>query len=60
MGTLQKLDTLLNPYVDFAEEQKKCLSLSIEAKEVFSAWYIRHLTQTQQEENNIKYFLGKG
>lgn len=60
LKTLQKLDTLLNPYVDFVEEQKKCLSLSIEAKEVFSTWYIKHLTQTQQEENSIKYFLGKG
>lgn len=60
LKTLQKLDTLLNPYVDFVEEQKKCLSLSIEAKEVFSTWYIKHLTKTQQEENSIKYFLGKG
>lgn len=60
LKTFQKLDTLLNPYADFAEEQKKCLPLSIEAKEVFSAWYIKHLTKTQQEESNIKYFLGKG
>lgn len=60
LKALQKLDTLLNPYADFAEEQKKCLPLSIEAKEVFSAWYIKHLTKTQQEESNVKYFLGKG
>ncbi|MBP5698804.1 MAG: DUF3987 domain-containing protein [Alphaproteobacteria bacterium] len=60
LKALQKLDTLLNPYADFAEEQKKCLPLSIKAKDVFSAWYIEHLTRTQQEESNIKYFLGKG
>ena len=60
LKALQKLDTLLNPYADFAEEQKKCLPLSIKAKDVFSTWYIEHLTRTQQEESNIKYFLGKG
>lgn len=60
LKTFQRLDTLLNPYADFAEEQKKCLPLSTEAKEVFSAWYIKHLTKTQQEESNVKYFLGKG
>lgn len=60
LKALQKLDTLLNPYADFAEEQKKCLPLSTKAKEVFSTWYIKHLTRTQQEESNIKYFLGKG
>jgi putative DNA primase/helicase len=60
LKALQKLDTLLNPYADFAEEQKKCLSLSVEAKDVFNTWYIRHLTKTQKEESNIKYFLGKG
>ena len=58
--TLQNLDKLLDIYADSAENQKKCLPLSIKAKEVFSTWYIQHLTKTQQEESITKYFLGKG
>lgn len=56
----QKLDTLLNPYDDYAEKQKKCLPLSTEAQDYFRFWYIDHKTKSMQEESILKYFLGKG
>lgn len=60
LAVFKKLDSLLNPYVDNAEKQKKCLSLSIEAQEYFDNWYVPHLTKSQQEESILKHFLGKG
>lgn len=56
----QKLDTLLNPYKDHAENQKKCLLLSTEAQEYFCSWYLNHKNKSMQEESILKYFLGKG
>ena len=56
----KKLDSLLNPYADNAENQKKCLHLSIEAQQLFNTWYLAHLNKSQQEESILKYFLGKG
>lgn len=60
LAVFKKLDSLLNPYVDNAEKQKKCLSLSIEAQKYFDDWYVPHLTKSQQEESILKHFLGKG
>lgn len=58
--TFQKLDALLNPYKDHAENQKKCLLLSTEAQEYFCSWYLNHKNKSMQEESILKYFLGKG
>lgn len=56
----EKLDSLLDPYADNADKQKKCLPLSIEAQQLFNTWYLAHLNKSQQEESILKYFLGKG
>ena len=55
-----KLDSLLNPYLPNAENQKKCLILSPEAKEFFGNWFINHRNKCDKEESISKYFLGKG
>lgn len=60
LPAFEKLDSLLNPYVDNAEKQKKCLLLSIEAQQLFNTWYLAHLNKSQSEESILKYFLGKG
>ncbi len=60
LSAFEKLDSLLNPYMDNAEKQKKCLPLSVKAREAFSVWFISHSNKSQQEESLLKYFLGKG
>ena len=60
LAAFEKLDSLLDPYVDNAENQKKCLPLSVEAQQLFNTWYLAHLNKSQQEESILKYFLGKG
>lgn len=60
LAAFEKLDSLLDPYMDNAENQKKCLSLSAEATEFFNTWYLAHLNKSQQEESILKHFLGKG
>lgn len=60
LAAFDKLDSLLDPYADNAENQKKCLPLSIEAQQLFNTWYLAHLNKSQQEESILKYFLGKG
>lgn len=60
LAAFEKLDSLLDPYSDNAEKQKKCLPLSIEAQQLFNTWYLAHLNKSQQEESILKYFLGKG
>ena len=60
LAAFKELDSLLDPYADNAETQKKCLPLSIEAQQLFNTWYLAHLNKSQQEESILKYFLGKG
>ncbi len=60
LAAFKNLDSLLDPYADNAEKQKKCLPLSIEAQQIFNTWYLAHLNKSQQEESILKYFLGKG
>ena len=60
LAAFKNLDSLLDPYADNAEKQKKCLPLSIEAQQLFNTWYLAHLNKSQQEESILKYFLGKG
>lgn len=60
LAAFKKLDSLLNPYIDNAEKQKKCLPLSIEAQKLFYTWFIAHSNKSRQEESILKYFLGKG
>lgn len=60
LAAFKNLDSLLDPYADNAENQKKCLPLSIEAQQLFNTWYLAHLNKSQQEESILKYFLGKG
>lgn len=60
LAAFKKLDSLLDPYADNVEAQKKCLPLSIEAQQLFNTWYLAHLNKSQQEESILKYFLGKG
>lgn len=60
LRAFQNLNSLLNPYKENAEEQKKCLPLSEEAQEIFNTWYINHDEKSQQEESILKHFLGKG
>ena len=60
LKTFEKLDSLLNPYVEKAENQKKCLPLNTKAQELFNSWYLSHSNKIQQEESILKYFLGKG
>jgi hypothetical protein len=47
---------LLNPYVEKAENQKKCLPLNTKAQELFNSWYLSHSNKIQQEESILKYF----
>lgn len=60
LAAFDKLDSLLNPYVDNTDKQKKCLLLSIEAQQIFNTWYLAHLNKSQQEESILQHFLGKG
>lgn len=60
LAAFEKLDSMLDPYADNADKQKKCLPLSIEAQQLFNTWYLAHLNKSQQEESILKYFLGKG
>ena len=60
LAAFKKLDSLLNPYIDNAVKQKKCLPLSIEAQKLFYTWFIVHSNKSRQEESILKYFLGKG
>lgn len=60
LAAFEKLDSLLDPYAKNAENQKKCLLLSIEAQQIFNTWYLAHLNKSQQEESILRYFLGKG